>query len=301
MNWTSATTTTSAPPTRPTLRWSRKSSAGSTRPATSTSASTAAFTAYGCEAFYLERDLIDGRCPDHKTKPTYLKEENYFFRMSKYQGWLLDYINDNPDWIRPERYRNEVLAFLREPLEDLCISRPKSRLEWGITLPFDRALRHLRLVRCPAQLPFGSGLPCGRTLQKILAGPAPHRQGHLEAPRHLLAHHAGRHGAGALRSPQRPRLLAAGLRQDVQEPGQRGGAPGPGGAIRRGPGALLLPAGDGLRAGRPLQRRGSGGPHQRRPGQRPGQPPGPQPGHGLQVPPGRGAGRRTSPTTWTRK
>ena len=111
---------------------------------------------YGCETFYLERDLIDGRCPDHKTKPTYLKEENYFFRMSKYQGWLLDYINDNPDWIRPERYRNEVLAFLREPLEDLCISRPKSRLEWGITLPFDE--RYVTYVWFDALLNYLSGL-----------------------------------------------------------------------------------------------------------------------------------------------
>ncbi|MEA3486936.1 MAG: methionine--tRNA ligase subunit beta, partial [Thermodesulfobacteriota bacterium] len=51
--------------------------------------------------------------------------------------WLIGHIKDNPDFIRPERYRNEVLAFLREPLEDLCISRPKTRLTWGITLPFD--------------------------------------------------------------------------------------------------------------------------------------------------------------------
>ncbi|MFZ0131665.1 MAG: methionine--tRNA ligase subunit beta, partial [Desulfobacterales bacterium] len=54
-----------------------------------------------------------------------------------YQDWLINHIQSHPDVIRPERYRNEVLAFLREPLEDLCISRPKSRLKWGITLPFD--------------------------------------------------------------------------------------------------------------------------------------------------------------------
>jgi len=57
--------------------------------------------------------------------------------MSKYQDWLIDHIQKNPTFIRPERYRNEVLSFLSEPLEDLCISRPKSRLSWGITLPFD--------------------------------------------------------------------------------------------------------------------------------------------------------------------
>jgi methionyl-tRNA synthetase len=57
--------------------------------------------------------------------------------MSAYQDWLIDHINKHPDFIRPERYRNEVLSFLTEPLEDLCISRPKSRLTWGIPLPFD--------------------------------------------------------------------------------------------------------------------------------------------------------------------
>ena len=92
---------------------------------------------FGCERFYTERELVDGNCPDHKTPPEVIKEANYFFRMSRYQDWLIDYIQSNPDFIRPRRYRNEVLSFLSEPLEDLCISRPKSRLKWGITLPFD--------------------------------------------------------------------------------------------------------------------------------------------------------------------
>ena len=92
----------------------------------------------GCEQFYKEQELEDGKCPDHQTAPEYRKESNYFFKMSKYQDWLIQYIKDNPDFIRPERYKNEVLAFLKEPLEDLCISRPKTRLTWGITLPFDK-------------------------------------------------------------------------------------------------------------------------------------------------------------------
>ncbi len=92
----------------------------------------------GCERFLTEKELVDGKCPDHGTEPEFIKEKNYFFRMSKYQQWLMEHIQNHPDFIRPERYRNEVLAFLREPLEDLCISRPKSRLEWGIPLPFDR-------------------------------------------------------------------------------------------------------------------------------------------------------------------
>jgi len=95
------------------------------------------FYCVGCERFYTEKELVDGKCPDHQTEPEFRKESNYFFKMSKYQDWLISHIKAHPDFIRPERYRNEVLAFLREPLEDLCISRPKSRLSWGIPLPFD--------------------------------------------------------------------------------------------------------------------------------------------------------------------
>lgn len=92
---------------------------------------------FGCERFLTEKEIAENKCPEHGTEPRYIEEKNYFFKMSKYQDWLVRHINENPDFIRPERYRNEVLSFLKEPLEDLCISRPKSRLEWGITLPFD--------------------------------------------------------------------------------------------------------------------------------------------------------------------
>ena len=92
---------------------------------------------FGCERFLIERELEDGKCPDHKVEPTPLKEKNYFFLMSKYQDWLINHIKSHPDFIGPERYRNEVLSFLRDPLDDLCISRPVSRLTWGVPLPFD--------------------------------------------------------------------------------------------------------------------------------------------------------------------
>ncbi|HWQ68608.1 MAG TPA: methionine--tRNA ligase [Patescibacteria group bacterium] len=92
---------------------------------------------FGCERFYTEKELQDSKCPDHQTVPAFIKEQNYFFRMGKYQEWLIDHIHRHPDFIRPERFRNEVLSFLKEPLEDLCISRPSARLEWGIPLPFD--------------------------------------------------------------------------------------------------------------------------------------------------------------------
>jgi len=92
---------------------------------------------YGCERFYTEKEIVDGKCPDHQTALTFIKEKNYFFKMSKYQDWLIKHLEDNPGFIQPERYRNEVLGFLREPLQDLSISRPKSRVLWGIPLPFD--------------------------------------------------------------------------------------------------------------------------------------------------------------------
>jgi methionyl-tRNA synthetase len=91
----------------------------------------------GCERFLTEKELVDGKCPDHLVEPKAISEQNYFFRMSKYQDWLIDHIKTHPEFITPERYRNEVLSFLSEPLEDLCISRPTSRLTWGIPLPFD--------------------------------------------------------------------------------------------------------------------------------------------------------------------
>jgi len=92
----------------------------------------------GCERFYTEKELVDGKCPDHQVPPVYVDEENYFFRMSRYQQALIEDLERNPQRIVPERYRNEVLSMLRgEALGDLCISRPKSRLSWGIELPFD--------------------------------------------------------------------------------------------------------------------------------------------------------------------
>lgn len=92
----------------------------------------------GCERFLIERELEAGKCPDHQVAPQEVTEQNYFFRMSKYQQDLVNHIKNNPAFISPERYRNEVLSFLSVPLEDLCISRPVSRLAWGIRLPFDK-------------------------------------------------------------------------------------------------------------------------------------------------------------------
>jgi len=89
------------------------------------------------ERFWMEKDLKEGKCPDCGRGVEHITESNYFFRMSKYQDWLIEYIKSHPDYIQPVSRKNEVLGFLRNPLGDLCISRPKSRLSWGIPLPFD--------------------------------------------------------------------------------------------------------------------------------------------------------------------
>lgn len=90
-----------------------------------------------CERFFMEKDLVDGKCPECRRAVERLVEKSYFFRMGKYQDWLVRHIEEHPEFIQPEHRRQETLGFLRQPLADLCISRPKSRLAWGIDLPFD--------------------------------------------------------------------------------------------------------------------------------------------------------------------
>ena len=111
---------------------------------------------FGCERFYTEKEIVDGKCPDHQTPLTFIKEDNYLFRMSKYQARLVKHLEDHPDFIQPERYRNEVLGFLREPLQDLSISRPRTRLDWGIPLPFDD--KHVTYVWFDALINYLSAL-----------------------------------------------------------------------------------------------------------------------------------------------
>ncbi|MFZ5481361.1 MAG: methionine--tRNA ligase [Myxococcota bacterium] len=80
---------------------------------------------------------VQGKCPDSGQPVEWITERNYFFRMSAYQARLVDHLTRNPGCIQPDSRRNEVLGYLRKPLGDLCISRPASRLPWGIPLPFD--------------------------------------------------------------------------------------------------------------------------------------------------------------------
>ena len=86
------------------------------------------------ERFITEKEAASGQFRDIKE----LQEKNYFFKMSDYQTQLIEYIEEHETFIQPKHRKNEILGFLRKPLGDLCISRPKSRLNWGIELPFDR-------------------------------------------------------------------------------------------------------------------------------------------------------------------
>lgn len=89
-----------------------------------------------CEAFYLEADLEEGKCPVHKIKPKWLKEENYFFKLSAYQNKLLKLIENNPGFIQPDIRRNEIVNIIKKGLKDISISR--SSFNWGIPCPFDQ-------------------------------------------------------------------------------------------------------------------------------------------------------------------
>jgi methionyl-tRNA synthetase len=89
------------------------------------------------ERFWTEKDLVEGKCPDCGRPVEKISERNYFFKMGKYRDRIRRALQEQPDFVLPESRRNEVLGFLEKPLEDLCISRPKTRLAWGIPIPFD--------------------------------------------------------------------------------------------------------------------------------------------------------------------
>jgi len=109
-----------------------------------------------CERYYTDKELVEGKCPQHEIVPEFRTEANYFFRMEKYRLWLRELLDEQPDLIRPERYRNEILAMLREPIGDLSISRPRSRVPWGIPLPWDED--HVTYVWFDALINYYSAL-----------------------------------------------------------------------------------------------------------------------------------------------
>ncbi|TAK03696.1 methionine--tRNA ligase [Patescibacteria group bacterium] len=93
----------------------------------------------GCEAFYTETDLVDAKCPLHKTAPESIKEKNYFFRLTKYRDALLEHIGKNPDFVVPAARRNEIMSYIRDFMKDVSISR--SSMKWGIPVPGDETQR----------------------------------------------------------------------------------------------------------------------------------------------------------------
>ena len=114
----------------------------------------------GAERYVTEKELVGGPdgeklYPGDSQPPELRREANYFFRMEKYQAWLLEYLQANPEFIQPAGYRNEVLEMLKEPIGDLSISRPKSRVPWGIELPWDSD--HVTYVWFDALLNYLSG------------------------------------------------------------------------------------------------------------------------------------------------
>lgn len=91
----------------------------------------------GCESFKTEKDLVDGKCPDHQKAPEPIEEENYFFKLSKYQKPIQKLFKERPDFVVPESKRNEMLHILEEGLEDISVSRSREHLQWGIPVPDD--------------------------------------------------------------------------------------------------------------------------------------------------------------------
>ena len=227
---------------------------------------------FGCERFYTEKEIVDGKCPDHQTPLTFIKEDNYLFRMSKYQARLIKHLEDYPDFIQPERYRNEVLGFLREPLQDLSISRPRARLDWGIPLPFDD--KHVTYVWFDALINYVSalGYPDDEKYKTFW----PHAI-HLIGKDIVKAH--GVYWPTMLWAADIP--LYKGLRvhgywsvegrKMSKSLGNVVGAMDARPEVRERGHPLLRAARDALRPRRRLHRGGGGGPAQRRPRQRPGE------------------------------
>lgn len=112
----------------------------------------------GCEEFIAKKDLVDGKCPIHKTEPKVIKEQNYFFKLSKYRAQLLAWYEDKPDAVAPHSARNKMLAYIRDEMEDISISRQSQ--QWGIRFPkdeqhavyvwFDALINYLAVTGYPA-------------------------------------------------------------------------------------------------------------------------------------------------------
>jgi len=128
-----------------------------------------------CERFYTEKELLPGNvCPAHNRPVELISEGNYFLRIDKYREEVREKIRSDELCIRPMRYKNEALNMLAEPLADLCISRPKTRLDWGIELPFDN--RYVTYVWYDAFWAYVSAPAARLGLDEFMAGAWPHTE-----------------------------------------------------------------------------------------------------------------------------
>ena len=116
-----------------------------------------------CESYWLERQLVDGKCPDCGRPVEKMAEESYFFKLSKYQDRILEYIETNPDFIQPVSRRNEMINFIKQGLEDLCITR--TTFDWGIPVPFDP--KHVVYVWFDALLNYFTAIGYGTDEEKF--------------------------------------------------------------------------------------------------------------------------------------
>ncbi len=113
----------------------------------------------GCETFYTEKELVDGKCPNHLTEPEVLTEQNVFFKLSKYSEQIAELIESNTLEIQPEFRRNEILQLAKDGLKDISFSRPKSVLPWGIPVPGDE--KQMMYVWCDALTNYLSAVGFG--------------------------------------------------------------------------------------------------------------------------------------------
>src|SRR3990172_5957527 len=124
-----------------------------------------AYYCIGCEQYLTKSDLIDGKCPSHKTEPELRKEEAYLFKLSKYRKPLLDLYKENPEFILPENKNKEMTAFIKCGLQDISISRLKEKVYWGIELPFDK--KHTCFVWVDAFWNYLTGLKINNKFDKF--------------------------------------------------------------------------------------------------------------------------------------
>jgi methionyl-tRNA synthetase len=113
----------------------------------------------GCEAYLTKKDLIDGKCPNHQAKPELIKEENYFFKLTRYRDTIINKIKNNELVIVPEARKNEILNILAD-LEDVSFSRPREKLSWGVPVPGDD--NQVMYVWCDALSNYLTGLGYGQ-------------------------------------------------------------------------------------------------------------------------------------------